>query len=62
MNTGEASFCRPFGALSFSQHYPRLAPWAAFLRRSAAGFGSYVPGSQDWIHIGVHSFGLKTEC
>ena len=63
MNTGVlgASFCRPSGALSFLHHYPRLAPWAAFLRRFAAGFGACVPGSRDLFHVGARSFGLKPE-
>jgi len=53
VNTGVlgASFCRPFGALSFLHHYPRLAPWAAFLRRFAAGFGACAPGSQGWLPV-----------
>ena len=29
-------FFRPFGAWVYSTFYPRLAPWAAFLRRFAA--------------------------
>jgi hypothetical protein len=33
-----ASFCRPIGAGRFLHGYPRLTPWAAFLRRFAAGF------------------------
>ena len=33
---GHGSFCRPFGACPWLHHYPRLAPWAAFLRRFAA--------------------------
>jgi hypothetical protein len=28
---------RPSGACSFATSHPRLAPWAAFLRRFAAG-------------------------
>jgi hypothetical protein len=32
--------CRPFGACRFLHDHPRLTPWAAFLRRFAAGFGS----------------------
>jgi hypothetical protein len=34
------SFFRPSGACSFTlwPHRPRLAPWAAFFRRFAAGF------------------------
>jgi len=32
--------CRPFGAGRFLHAHPRLAPWAAFLRRFAAGFSS----------------------
>ena len=31
-----ASFCRPFGAYMLLHIYPRLTPWAAFLRRFAA--------------------------
>jgi putative transposase len=30
----------PFGVYPLLHHYPRLAPWAAFLRRFAAGFTS----------------------
>ena len=30
-------FFRPFGARSAIPFYPRLAPWAAFFRRCAAG-------------------------
>jgi hypothetical protein len=36
---GSPRFFRPFGAgLSSPAFYPRLAPWAAFFRRFAAGF------------------------
>ena len=31
-------FCRPFGAGVFAVSYPRLTPWALFLRRFAAFF------------------------
>jgi hypothetical protein len=37
-NTFGVSFCRPFRGFSVIDHHPRLTPWAAFLRRFAAGF------------------------
>jgi hypothetical protein len=33
-----AGFCRPIRGLPVVDRHPRLAPWAAFLRRFAAGF------------------------
>ena len=33
---GHGRFCRPFGACPCLHDHPRLAPWAAFLRRFAA--------------------------
>jgi len=33
---------RPFGALSVLTFCPRLAPWAAFFRRFAAGFDKVI--------------------
>ena len=38
-----AKFFYPFGAQSFSARYPRLAPWAVFLRRILAGVASRLP-------------------
>src|SRR5579864_5728494 len=34
--------CRPPGARSYSRHHPRLAPWATFCRRFAAGCGAVL--------------------
>src|SRR5206468_3694669 len=36
-----SQFLSPLRGLSLLHHYPRLAPWAAFLRRSAAGSGHH---------------------
>jgi hypothetical protein len=36
-------FFRPFGACCISRFFPRLAPWAAFFRRFAAGASQNPP-------------------
>jgi 4-amino-4-deoxy-L-arabinose transferase-like glycosyltransferase len=40
---GSRPVFRPVGAGRFSNSYPRLRPWAAFLRRFAAAAGNSVP-------------------
>src|SRR5713226_500994 len=47
-------FFRSSGARSFSTFHPRLAPWAAFLRRSAAKLRDAIPLSRG-------TFGCDTD-
>jgi len=48
-------FFRSSGARSFSTFHPRLAPWAAFLRRFAAGRKQQVPPLRRMIREGESS-------
>jgi hypothetical protein len=40
----QARFFRPFRAPSFALFYPRLTPWASFLRRFAAMAVGFLRG------------------
>jgi len=48
---GHDSFCRPFGAYPLLHYHPRLAPWAVFLRRFAAGHA--LMGGQTLLGGGI---------
>ncbi len=51
-------FFRPVGALSFPHSYPRLTPWAAFLRRFAAKGAGLVEAAMRRSRLRVGLLGL----
>jgi hypothetical protein len=46
-------FFRPSGARSFPACFPRLAPWAVFFRRFAAGSRALSDGTREVLRRGI---------